>query len=124
MKLWFVVGIILLILTMAVSWLYFANLNKMEYFYDLGYNNCIDGANSQRIVSVTKDNVNNPKVNNLKELYGEETINSCIDQDGCFSTCGNSCSYINPKDLSFIETLKYKSKNCLAVCEPQCFYTS
>jgi len=32
MKLWFVVGIILLILTMAVSWLYFANLNKIGIF--------------------------------------------------------------------------------------------
>ena len=66
MKLWFIVGIILLVLVIGVCGLYFVNLNKIEYFYNLGYNNCIDGANSQRIESVTKDNVNNLKVNNLK----------------------------------------------------------
>lgn len=121
MKFWLVVIIILIVLIMGVGVLYFVNLNKVKDIYDKGYNNCIDDSNAQRMLSITKNNINNSAVNGIKETYGEE-IDSCISQDGCFSTCGSPCSYINPKGLSFIEILKYESKNCLTVCEPQCFY--
>lgn len=118
---WLIVGVVILVLIIGASGLYFVNINKLEESYSMGYNNCVEISNVRGNFAITKDNINGPSVSYLQGLYPEE-VQSCIGKDGCFSSCGSPCSYINPEDLNFFEILKYKSKVCLTDCTAQCFY--
>ncbi|MBM3232368.1 hypothetical protein FJZ21_03270 [Candidatus Pacearchaeota archaeon] len=121
MKWLFIIFTFISILIIIVFSIYFVKLNNLEEFYNHGYNTCIEVSKVKGNFAITKDNINSQAVSYLQSLYPEE-VQSCIDNNGCFSSCGNPCNYVNPKDLNFIEIVKFKSNVCLTVCVPQCFY--
>jgi len=116
--------IIIALIIIGFSSLYISNKTEMKNEYMRKYEQCIKFSKGNQIETITKDNIN---LNitwfiRLKAEF-EKEINSCIEEDGCFHTCGKSC---NPDYLeaNFIDIINYRNHNkvCTLSCEPKCLY--
>ena len=100
---------VLILLFASVFGLYYSNLNNLKEGYSRMYNLCVQFSENELTY------------NGLKERYGAQ-VQECVNNGGCFSDCGNSCTYPDYKDLTFFQILmRYKNPICLAVCESRCF---
>ena len=43
---WLIVGVVILVLIIGASGLYFVNIDKLEESYSMGYNNCVEISNN------------------------------------------------------------------------------